>query len=592
MAKENTLSRQICGNAMLDRSNLETTSLGRRVPGGSGPGYVATYLPGGGTGSLSGTWEGRAVQSDEPTEIQILIHRLRIKPSEPGLDRFDRGIKITQAVDQNLKDTGSRRIHAEDGRLYWLDSESGTLFDMKSPEFEAWFGQHFGMAAGEPDGMFRLAIEDARKEALLNGERIPIYSFAHYDRESGALMVSNGGRYIWRHDKNSKDADWFRMSNGEGAIFRVTPDLTEWEPRFGDPSGLQNFLEYFPFGSHSIISEIDQRRNLHRWLLSLFFRSLVSERMVLVFTGSTSTGKTSCLRALGTLLLGYPYEGKWEPVQVTDFGEDFRVMAANRLFLGIDNLEQRIEGAEDALCVLSTGQEFLKRERYTDYGLSAQKPVVIGTAISTKDSRIRREDLARRTMLFYPEGWKPEASPEDYLYLCNVRGEVLGSLMVEAAQVADWIYHHRSELPQVQTKFMGKIYANFDFWCGHAFGDPGEVIERLDRLFAGEMYYASETDLIVNAFREWFESQAQVQISIDGGNARLWGPASATNFYDDLCRTKFKAEIEGPKGINRRGFTSRLGTMQAVIESQFPVVLTIISKINRNAILIIDKKSE
>jgi hypothetical protein len=534
--------------------------------------------------------EERAIRPENMSDLQRRIHALRIADDIPVLDRH---AAITREIDADVANTGSKLIRTPDNRLYLLvgtaadKDRAGILYDMEGGDFEHWFSNRYGMGVGERDKLLTIALADIRKEAALHGERVALRAFACYEQQTGVLTVCAGGRHVWRREPFAKQ--WTKYLNGEhGLMFLVTPEMTEWEPAWGEPKALDRYLSLFPFRDEGTTSIEDQKKALWVWHLALFFPSKNPEKMIPAFVTETASGKTSSLRKVGALFVnpGAP-EAPWKPSNYDDENaRDWETYVANALLVGIDNADSQYKKLENFLCTFATGQQVARRKYYTTGDLEYCNPIAIGLLISSRDSHFRREDVARRLLPFYLGGFPKSSNPEEEeTFVFRHRGAIMGALMEQAAMLADYIFEHRGDgLPVAETDFKMKYYANFGFWIHEMLGRGKEWIARLERLYRAEMEFASQNDLIVAAVREWLDGR-QANL-IDG--LTLWGPGYVVDFFLELQRLPTNG-IEISR-FAKRGFAVKLRNATIMLESELPIKLIQWKEAGDASKLRIDKK--
>ena len=412
-------------NGMMDRSCLQTTSLGRIAPGGLGSG---TYLPGGGTGSLGGSWE-RRFFDQKNSELAKEVYRIRF---EKGVAMTDRLRAVSILVDQKRKAEGSRLVHAESGQCYLLHHPTGELLNLDGEDYKNLLIAQLQVCPTERDwGVVQYHRELDKCEAM-QMPRIPVRSLAFYDEKTGLLAVSDGEKSVWRRERGG---EWKERVNGDDdLVFFVDGLENPWIPEFEEPKALLAFVGRLNFESNGLLTRAEQEALLQVYLISLLFPSLARTRVIPTFLGPKGSGKSSAVRMIGRLFQGYGFE-------VTDLQEkkedDYIAAICNSVIVGLDNADSRISWLEDDLAIYATGYAIRKRKLFTTNDLISFKPRA-NVLLSSRDPHFRRDDVSQRLLQFYLchlETATPE--PELYAKFQLERGRVIGSLLSYAGLVAD-----------------------------------------------------------------------------------------------------------------------------------------------------------
>jgi hypothetical protein len=444
---ENALSRKNVQNTMLDRSCHENTSLGRILPGGAGS--VATYLPRGGTGSLSESWERRFFARD--SELAKQIYEIRFQKDLAMTDRL-RAVSIL--VDQKRKVEGSRLIHAQDGQCYLLYKPTGDLLNLAGEEYKNLCIAQLQVCPSERDwGVVKYQQELDKCEAM-QMPRTPVHSLAFYDEKTGLLAVSDGEKSVWRRERYG---EWQERVNGDdGLVFFVDGIENPWIPDFDEPKAVLALAGNLNFESKGLLGRAEQEALLQVYLLSLLFPSLARTRVIPTFLGPKGSGKSSAVRMIGRLFQGYAFE-------VTDLQEkkedDYIAAICNSVIVGLDNADSRISWLEDDLAIYATGYEIRKRKLFTTNDLVSFKPRA-NLLLSSRDPHFRRDDVSQRLLQFYlchREVIMPE--PELYAKFQDERGKVMGSLLSHAGLIADLL----AEMSLPSTTFRMADFAAFGY---------------------------------------------------------------------------------------------------------------------------------
>ncbi len=236
---------------------------------------------------------GHANREQPVAECLALVQAVRQIATDRRLAVFDRRQHMADLVENELNLQGLfRRTHG--GRLFYFSNSERRLLDMRQQPFALCLKKLTGLAA--PDQFFRFVL-DRLYTGAEQAKPIEIQTLSHYNPETGLLVVSDGGRGVWRRELGGK---WRRGLNGDDGVFFLTDiDAETWEPEFSGEH-LSWFLDQFGFANDvGRLPRWDQAQWFLLNLLHCFFPPLRRTRMIPAFLGIQGSRKSTGLRLLG-----------------------------------------------------------------------------------------------------------------------------------------------------------------------------------------------------------------------------------------------------------------------------------------------------
>jgi hypothetical protein len=412
---------------------------------------------------------------------------------EVVLDRetplFDKKREIAALIENELRSRGSF-LRTSDGRGFFFSNSERRILDLEQTEFQHTLTEVSGLSATE--AYFKFTLDVLQAKVCKTAPLAEIHTFAHFDLASGFLAVSDGAGGMWTRERGG---DWREARNGEGGIFFLTePEAVPFTPEFNDGgTSLHWFLKLFLFGREGL-SPDDARVLLTVFVLHQFFPPLRQTRVIPAFLGPQGSGKTTAQRLIGRLLLG----GSFEVTGVQRDREDaFVASVSNRVILGLDNADSRINWLPDALALYATGQRFRLRKLYTTNEEVSYAPRAI-LLLSSRDPRFNRPDVSERLLPLYferPELYRPEH--QIFSELESRRGAIMGEILQRVGEIAD-------SLPSTEAKSLPFRMADFASFGARVFEPSAKVsewVELLKKLESAQASFAGEGDGTLSALR-------------------------------------------------------------------------------------------
>jgi len=476
-----------------------------------------------------------------------LPQRIREVVLDKEIPGFDKRREITALIENELLSCGSF-LRTPDGRGFFFSNSQRRIYDLEQHEFARSLTELSGLSATE--SFFKFAIDVLQARVLTSAQLVDVQTFSYFDPKSGLLCVSDGAGGIWIRERGG---NWEEARNGDGGVFFLTErEATRFVPEFR-PGGtaLQWFLSRFLFANGQISAD-DARALLTIFILQQYFPALRKTRVIPAFLGPQGSGKTSAERLVGRLLLGPGFE-------VTGIRRDkedaFVAAVSNRVVLGLDNADSRIDWLPDALALYATGQQFRLRKLYTTNEEAAYSPRAI-VLLSSRDPRFNRPDVSERLLPLYferPESYTPELPI--FEELSARRGAIMGDILQQVGQIAD-------RLEKMEAKSLPFRMADFASFGARVFEPAGKLSEWLSllgKVESAQASFAAEGDGVLAALRLLIERE---------------GPIEDVPVGDLYKKAKAIAEQESlPFLRNAQGFGRYLSTHKHVIEVELGVEL-------------------
>jgi hypothetical protein len=358
---------------------------------------------------VDGAWEnrGKPVQEHIARSIRNLADAIvfsigNVVPVDPDLR-----VRILQILDgegqwtktkvrkrnelaaQSLKIWLRKRggfLHSEEGRLFYFDKSSKSLYDLESARWHAWLYRLTGV--NPTDRGF--AYLQAECETLaIHGEKRPIYRVAYFDASEKVLYSSRFDGTVFRLDGTTIT----EQGNGEHVLFE---DRASWQPyalvKGAKGSSFREFANDLPNWESSpelygLVFEA--------WIVSTFFSEIIPARPLLMMLGEKGSGKSVTLRLLKKYLFGAQ-----EQIQgIPDKADGFAAAAAQSHIMVIDNLDDWVPWIRDKLARVATGAVDEVRKLYTSnevYRIEYRCWVAI---TARTPETLRRDDLTDRLLI-------------------------------------------------------------------------------------------------------------------------------------------------------------------------------------------------
>jgi len=476
-----------------------------------------------------------------------LPQKIREVALDDDTPSFDKRREIATLIENELLSRGTF-FRTPDGRGFFFCNAERRIFDLEQAEFGRSMTELSGLSSTE--AFFKFAIDVLQARVLTSAQLVDVQTFSHFDPKSGLLSVSDGAGGIWTRERGG---NWREGHNGDNGLFFLTErEVTPFIPEFrSDRVALPWFLSVFLFADRQISAD-DARVLLSIFLLQQYFPSLRKTRVIPAFLGPQGSGKTSAERLVGRLLLGSSFE-------VTGIRRDkedaFVAAVSNRVVLGLDNADSRIDWLPDSLALYATGQQFRLRKLYTTNEEASYSPRAI-VLLSSRDPQFNRPDVSERLLPLYferPESYTPEHSI--FEELSSRRGAIMGDILQQVGQIAD----HLEKTEAQSLPFRMADFASFGARVFEPAGKLSEWLALLGKVESAQAGFAAEGDGVLAALQLLIEREGRIEDVAVG---------------DLYKKAKVIAEQESfPFPRTSQGFGRYLSTHKRVLEVELRVEL-------------------
>jgi hypothetical protein len=423
-----------------------------------------------------------------------------IRRMEPiSLHKFEVHRQVAEIVIADLKE---RARFYYDGSIAYLffDAEKLLVSIEKDNQDLELALSRYGIAPS--DVIYRHMLNSVRLEAIEHGIRTKVFTFSHYDKETGSLYLYDFGQGIYQITPDRVE----HVDNGtDGVLFLHNPDWLSFtfdEEKQTDCSPFVDvILSRIPFRK-DILSVEDRRLLFLIWFYALFFPELFPTRPILAMIGEMGSGKTITLRKIGQLLFG----PNFNVMQVSDDPKDFDAAVTHLPYVAIDNADSKKKWLEDRLAVAATGGSIKRREYFTTNKL-VQFPIQAFLGITSRTPHFRRNDIADRLLIFYVDRFE-EFQPEAILLseLHNRRSQIMTEVIGHLQEIIRALKDTSRTV--TATRFRMADFAEFALRVGSAQGLESHVLAILDGLINEQTSFSLDDEPIVELLDLWLREQS------------------------------------------------------------------------------------
>jgi hypothetical protein len=276
---------------------------------------------------------------------------------------------------------------------YWLDKETGKLYDMAAEQFRLLMELRTNYA--RKNSAFAKILANLFMYARRQ-EPSDIHKMCYYDQKTRLLLIADGTGKLLACER---DGEWHQVDNGyrgflvimSSPIDPIVPDYSAKGAKLNEYLGQLNFLDTeFITGEELRIM----------WLVNillLFFDDYQGARMLLLLLGTNGSTKSSTIRWLVRML----YHMKWEVTRLrADKQDSLDPVMAKRPILALDNVDNHVSWIMDLLAAWSTGASAVLRVLHTTNDMQEIEHATKMVVITSRSFRANRPDLMERAIVF------------------------------------------------------------------------------------------------------------------------------------------------------------------------------------------------
>ncbi|MHC4533481.1 MAG: toprim domain-containing protein [Planctomycetota bacterium] len=397
------------------------------------------------------------------------------------------------------------------GELFYFAKGAKELFELSDLDFHARLSRRYDMNPSEREfGFVRIELENLTR---LDGKRVEVYRFTHFDIKQKVLYVYNNDHQIYRLDGNNI----MLIDNGmEDVLFMKNPLA---EPFEYNPDSIEKGLFKkimvdsinFTKGESAPLQPEEQKQLHEYYLYSLFFPELLPAKPIEVLVGDKGSGKSVCQRKRGKLL--YSERFNLKPI-ATDREDAFIATITNNHLASFDNVDSKITWLNNHLASASTGEEVSLRKLYTT-NEEINYPVNCFITLNTRTPQFKRPDVVDRSLILRTETIelkKPEG--EIYQEVADKRNALWSELLEKLNLVVATI---QSNQEAFTTQHRMADWAKLAWNIAKAEKKETEFLSTLDRLNRAQSDFLLEDDSLFACLLVWLENPDNIGKEVASG---------------------------------------------------------------------------
>ena len=429
--------------------------------------------------------------------------------AKPRISKADKKkiYKTTRAI---LKRRGKFFYTVANKPLYY-DGEDHLLYNISEKDFALFLSTKMGFDRSE--GIFSAVIKKMEDYAANKGQRIQFRKFTHFDPKTGKLYVNrfNGKVYVL----DGKDIRLKDLGT-DGIFFRDPPDCLPFnlEKSPGNLANEKLFDKKNFSRQDTSLTPRDQKYVLRWWFYSIFFRSLLPTRSILVVYGPPNSFKTETLRAFLIFLFG-PDADVNSPAQDV---RNLRVAANHSHILFIDDFDESNKNLESELNRMATGTRVIERELYTNNRpVSSTPDAFIG--ITTKKPHFSREDFIQRVFVIRLDDTIGNISPQVLKDdIIKHRNQIWYEVLNELNKIVKYLNKNKNSKPHV-VNFRNAAWSEFLFKA-----NPKKKHKKIKRILKkineDQITFLLEANPLAKALSLWLKKSSNLNRWVESGRIR------------------------------------------------------------------------
>jgi len=402
-----------------------------------------------------------------------------------------------------------------DGMLYYFHSDDKDVYKVGSGEGSD-IGNLFSYIADEEMWMSLNAwhsdiLQSVKRKAFANAPEKQMHTIGHYDEDAGELYLNRYDNTYYVLDgetidvRDNGDDVFFSWDRGEPYTY-LEPDERASVPErvtgeLGPKSGegdrvMRYFMNRVNYSEDGALGPFDQRKQFYIQFHAIPFMSYLKSHPIMAFVGEKGSGKSTTMKMVGKFF----YDKDWMPMPMRDDEDDFYTSASNEPLTFIDNYDDGVDWANQALAAIATGSQISKRQLFTTNERSSFK-VDTWLALTSRTPPFRQDDVADRTLVFRVERFDEFRGENTFMKeLETYRDEIWSDYMdnlndivrvLNTENMDNFVTSHRMADWAVMAKVMGDAL------------DIDGVDTMLDDMQLERATFALEEDELGNLIQEW-----------------------------------------------------------------------------------------
>jgi len=432
---------------------------------------------------------------------------------------------VSMLVRKDLQENG-RFLNSSRG-VFYLEKQSGKLFDVTQTRFAAFCGKHYGTNASNQEWRFVLA--DIVSQTMSELREVKVGTFAYFKAETKTLYVAKEEGSLWKLDgRHIAEVpmgcdDVFLQSDTFEAPAVAAGVKASWDEH------VWSLLSLDPAWG---VTREQARLLLKVWVWSIFFNEILTTRPILSLVGPKGSGKTTLLKIIGEALFGRRFTVNPMPKQ----HDDLETLLVNARLVVLDNNDASIHPPVlDLMAIVATGGSISRRRLYTTGDL-AVFPLACFLAMTSHTPHFKRDDIAERLLVLGTarvKDFRSESSLHENVL--SARGALWWEVLQELNRIVKQLRTRRACKPITEHRMAD--FANFGL-SALQMKEHKAWRTALKALETSRAHFMLEKDRVVPALCTWLAKQSSET-----------GEMSATDIHKAM---RGKLGIPNPSALGKR----------------------------------------
>lgn len=479
------------------------------------------------------------------------VFRTRQKRGGNDMRRdFEINTEVSTKIRDELLERG--RFYHDHQAAYYFDNAEKKLIAIDRENTECVLLLHnFGI--NRTEGVFRYVVDDLWATARRLGTKTTAHGLTYYDQAKQTVHITNHKNGIYRVGLDNIDL----VDNGtDGVLFlnnsKAEP-FTLMEHNWRDSLLDRIVLSQVNFIDHVLLAD-EHRLMMRMWLLSIFFKEIMSSRPILAMIGDKGSGKTIVLRKLGAILFGSGFD----VTPLPNKPEDFDAAVTNSEFVALDNADSKVKWLEDKMATVATGGSLKRRALYTTNTL-VDYPVNCHLAITSRTPRFRRDDVADRLLIMPVKRYQNFAEADKIIKeVLTHRDQLMTEIILQVQEVLRSLVKY-ADCDDSSASRMAD-FGSFCMKASRGTGSHDQMADILARIPKEQSTFTLEGESFMDLLEEWISGHEGDEVTAS-----------------DLCQQlSTLADDRGQKFFwkdNQRAFAQRISTLLPNLEQLFDVIV-------------------